>query len=186
MWVKYFIITLLFFLFSILQHSFLPYLNIMGAMLNLVFILFFIVVISETPVPYDNNSSLPEKLIHPISSFAVLVAGFFLDVGIDVPFGVSTVLLICIYVLVSLMTHMVRERSSKYMGIYFLLLFAASYLIYYGGLYIVGLMFSYAFSFGTHTWVGLAYNGVVALIGYYLFHTFFTEKGPERQLRLLR
>ena len=163
MWIRLLIIFLLFTLLVILQTSFLVHFNIMGAMLNLIFILYFVVVFFEGS----------QKYIQGI--FSAIVAGFFLEIFSSFYFGVLFVSLLIIVFILKYILYLLNKKRDEYPIIYFVPLFALSFIIYN-----LFLRIAIYFSNSPHimpvlSWIFLIeviYNLVFALFGFYIYKKF--------------
>lgn len=156
MQLKYPIIILVFYLLAILQNSFLPHFNLFGAMPNIVFIAFFLLLFF----------SLPNSLEH---IFYSLTAGFFLDVFSNTYFGLSMISLF----LIGFLTKKIQSLLKNIPGnddpfIYFLPLFAVFFVFY-----------SLVSSLGGFSLPGLIYNIAVALFIFWFYKKVFYEKVPR-------
>ena len=168
-----FCIALLFFILAIIQASFFPYFAIMGAVPNVVFALFFILIFFE------------EKQEYSVGFFTAILAGFFMDVFLPFYFGVSMIILLSIYFLQKLVVGFLKEGQDKYPILYFIPTFSACFILYYAAWYLVSLFSSIKLNFGFITLVSLAYTLVFACIGFYLYKKFFYKKDEGKQLKLL-
>ena len=171
MWLKYTIITVLLYFLSVFQNGFLPHFNIMGAFLNLIFIVFFILIFFES-----------KNQLHGF--FIAILSGFFLDVFLSSDFGVSIILLLLIYFLTSTAKHFFRDGQSRYLVVYFAGLFSVSYVLYYFLLHFVLTFHQTESSFGLVTMVGLLYNLVFAVAGFYLYEKVVGKIYQDNQLKL--
>src|SRR3989344_8367651 len=163
MWVKQIIIVALFFLFTLLQASFLPYFNILGAVPNLVFIMFFTIAF------FENKHS------YALGFFTAVVAGFFLDMILPFFFGISILSLIAIYFLAKLAGHFLREGEDKYPMKYFIPMFSVAFVAYYAALYVLSSFAKVQSDFGVVTGISLGYSLVFALIGFFVYKTLFKK-----------
>ena len=176
--IAYIIIFFLFYLFAILQNSFLVHFNLFGVIPNLVFILFFILVFFEKPKNY-----------YAICFYAI-TAGFFLDVFAYSYFGVSIVLLLFIGIASKQIQSTLQEsKSDSFPMTYFSALFVASLLIYnilkevfLDKFSIKAILISFNFSSIT----GLIYNLIIACIAFYIYKKFFNKSENTNQLRLFK
>ena len=173
LWVKFLIIALLFFFFSIFQNSFLPYFNIMGTSLNLVFILFFILIFFEDKYEYVQGF------------FLAIIAGFFLDTFLPFYFGIAIGSLLLIYFLKKLITHFLKESQDKYPIFYFIPLFSTCFIAYSTLLYVSSILLHLQFIFWANILMGLIYNLVFACAGFYIYKKVSNVFSKDRQLKLL-
>ena len=149
MWPRLLILFLLFGFLAILQTSFLAHFNIMGATLNLVFILFFLVVFFEES----------QKYIQGI--FSAITAGFFLDILSSSYFGVTIVLLLIVTFILKYLLSLLKKTRDKYPIVYFAPLFVLSLIIF--DLSLVTPHLSWVFL------IEIVYNLVFALFGFYIY-----------------
>jgi len=113
------IITIfLFYFFALLQSSFFIYFNLFGAIPNLIFTLFFILVFFS------------KKDSYYITIFYAILAGLFLDIFSVSQLGISIILLMIIGVLIKKMQSSLNEKPDNYPFVYFLSLFLVSFLAY--------------------------------------------------------
>ncbi len=164
-WVKYIIITLLFFLFAVLQTSFLPYFNIAGSTPSLIFILFFILIFFETPLSSEGF-------------FMAIIAGFFADIFLPSFFGLSIIAFLIIYLANKLAGHFLREGQEKYQIFYFIPVFLAGFAVYE--------FLLNNFNFGEGVLLSLAYSLFFACIGFYICKKLIGKSAADNQLRLFK
>ncbi len=163
MWLRLLIIFLLFGLLGILQTSFLVHFNIIGAMLNLIFILYFVVVFFEGP----------QKYIQGI--FSAIVAGFFLEALSSFYFGVSFVFLLIIVFILKHILYLLKKKRDEYPIIYFAPLFTLSFIIYNLFLTIAIYFFNSPHIMPVLNWIFLieiVYNLIFSLFGFYIYKKF--------------
>jgi len=154
------ITILLFYFFAILQSSFLVHFNLFGAVLNLVFIFFFL-----------NVFFAPKKIGYEIILYAV-VAGIFSDIFSYAFFGLSSVLLVIIAYFSKKMQTSLKEKHDKYPFIHFLPLFSAWFVVYE-----LLMMMYFRFADSSHTAIifnlgflfEILYNAIAASLGFYIF-----------------
>lgn len=114
MWLKILITTFLLYFFAVLRDSFFAHFNIFGIAPNFVFILFFVFIFfSGRGKPRFNWEDI----------YVAVIAGLFLDIFSYSYFGVSTILLLAIAVLVKKILHSLREKTDRYPASYFIPLF---------------------------------------------------------------
>lgn len=171
MWFRFFIIMLFLFTAYILQTSFLPYFTILGAVPDLVFVIFFLVIFFE-----------PER-VYSQGLFTAPVAGLFLDMASNSYFGIYILSLLIIYFLNKVMHHFLREDRHIHLIFYFVGVFFVSFVAYQGLLYASSLIFNFEFNVNVvlmRFWYGL----IVASIGFYIFKKLFYYS-LDNQLKLL-
>lgn len=151
MWLRLLILFLLFGFLGISQTSFLAHFDIMGATLNIVFILFFLVVFFEDS----------QKYIQGI--FSAITAGFFLDIISSSYFGGAIVLLLIITFIMKHLLSLLKKTKDKHPVVYFVPLFILSLFIFNLPLIISHLGWVFL--------IEIFYNLVFALFGFYLFKT---------------
>src|ERR1035437_4047733 len=122
MWKRLLAIILIFYLFALLQNSFFAQFNLFGAVPNLVFIFFFLLVFFEKP-----NTYLPGN--YQII-FLALIAGIFLDFLSFTYLGSSIMLLLGIGFSVKGVQSMLSNRDNDRPFFYFLPLFIIFFLVY--------------------------------------------------------
>ncbi len=165
---KYIIIFLIFFVLSLFQTSLSPYFGINGATLNFVFILFMIFIFFDTKGE---------------GFFIALMAGFFLDVFSLSYFGISIVSLLAVLFFQKLANYFFK-KSEIYPIFYFIIVFSMGFIIYNALLYLFSIIFHYEFVFGLNIIIGLVYNLIFAVAGFYIYRKFVGVKGNENQLKL--
>ena len=176
---KYPILFLLFFIAAIMQASLLPYILIWGAMPNLIFIIFFIVIFFED-LPLQESSHQSSE-----GFFLALAAGFFLDILFPSYFGVSIIALLAIYFLKKATAHFLQQTNDTYLIFYFIIMFALGFAVYQGFVYVFSLLFHIEFLVGFYISAQLFYNILVAFLGFYIYKIFLWQQGSNNQLKLL-
>jgi len=147
-WQKVLITVFLFYIFALLQNSFFSYFSVFGAVPNLVFILFFLLVF------FAKKNQLYQVL------FPAICAGFFLDMFSYSYFGKYIILLLIIAILIKKTQSLLKSLDDNFPFIYFLPLF----LIYY----IIFEIFS-SFTFNLGFLATIVYNLIVASGIYFVF-----------------
>jgi len=117
-WIKYLIVVLIFYLFAILQSSFFAHFNLFGAVPNLVFIFFILLVF------FERKRNIAAFVFYSVA------AGIFLDISSSSILGISVVFLLIVGSLLKIARSFFREGNDKYSFLYFLGLFLTSFLIY--------------------------------------------------------
>lgn len=115
MWLKLSTIFILFVFFAIVQTSFVIHFSILGAVPNLIFILFFSILFFEV------------QDCQTYGIFSAIVGGFFLDVASYSYFGPSIVLLLIFAFVIKHILSLLKRNTDKYPIIYFLPLFLISF-----------------------------------------------------------
>jgi len=118
MWLKPFIVIILFYFFAILQNSFFTHFVFSGGVLNLIFILFFLFVFFEK-----------QKSYYWVFFYAI-IAGLFLDIFSYASLGISIVLLIAIAFLIKKTQSLLKEEKDDFSLVHFALLFFVSFILY--------------------------------------------------------
>ena len=148
-------------MFALLQGSFLTHFTFFGAIPNLVFILFFLLVFFE-----KFNQSYEVVLLS-------LVAGGLLDVISPYKYiGPSVILLVLIGILLKKAQSALKNKDDGYPYAYFLPLFVVFLLAYELslGLYLFFIDPAKIVSnFGLSTIINMTYNSVVASIMFYIY-----------------
>jgi len=172
MWKKLLVIILLFYLFALLQNSFLAHFGLFGAVPNLVFILFFILAFfSARGGPAFSWEDF----------FYAAAAGFFLDVFSYTYLGPSIILLIIIGLVFKKIQSLLKNKEDKYPFIYFLFLFLISFLVYslFFSLYLYLLEpGKIPMNFGIKAIFSTIYNLFIASIFFFIYKK-FNEKGLQ-------
>ena len=171
-WIKYIIITLLFFCFALLQNSFFPYFNILGATPNLVFVLFFILICFEPPA-------------QPEGFFTAIIAGFFYDIFLPSFFGFSIIAFLVIYFLNKSAMHFLKDSQEKYRIFYFIPVFSAGFIINNLMLYGFSIIFRFHFNFSPVLLISLLYSLIFACASFYIYRK-FNPGVPDNQLKLFK
>ncbi len=168
--VKYSIIALLFFVFSLIQAAFLPFFSIMGQFPNLVFILFYLILF------FDENEE---------SFFWAVMAGFLLDISLPSFFGISIISLLILYLFKKVLHYFVKDIQGKYFIVYFIVLFSVNFLIYNCLIYIASLIFGFQFTVSLALIVALIYNIAFLLPGFYIYTFLAKPDYLDNQLKLI-
>lgn len=167
MWIKYLVIIILFYFFAVLQNTFFVHFNLFGAVPNLVFIFFFLLVFF-----------VPKKINYSVLFYAI-IAGLFLDIFSYKYFGISIILLIIIAYITKKIQSSLKEKKSKDPFVYFFPTFLLGLLIYE-----LSLMFYLRFldplrtplGFGSIFLGGIIYNLIVASMGFFVFKKIYGKK----------
>lgn len=197
MWLKYPIIIFLFFVLFLLQNSFLPYFNVVGAVPNLIFILFFILTFFEKPNDYykeDQSFLLDSKLWRTEGFFTVIIAGFFLDIFSPPTdgfyFGLSMIALLIIYLIIKIIMHFLRDlpaqtgMQDRYLIFYFLSIFLFSFFIYNIYSHLLFSSFNLTLGFNRAMFVDFLYNLIFVYFGFYAYKNFIEKDNSNNQLKL--
>lgn len=163
MWAKYLVITLLFYLFGVLQNSFLVHFSIFGVVPNFILITYFLLIFFEEPHKY------------PLGIFGAFTAGFFLDIFSHNFFGISIIFLLVLMLLTKKALQLLWEKNGEFSVFYFLPLFAVYLLVY---------KFFTDFNISWTFIVELAYCLAFAVPGFYFCKRFNLFSNPGKQLRL--
>ncbi|MCX6718369.1 MAG: rod shape-determining protein MreD [Candidatus Staskawiczbacteria bacterium] len=150
MFKKLLVIIFLFYFFALLQSSFLSHFSLFGAVPNLVFILFFLLVFFEE----GNN--------YQIIIWSA-IAGIFLDLFSYTYLGLSVVLLIIFGFLLKKVQSLLKDTEDKYPFVYFLPLFIISLL-------------AYNFLLRTEIIFSVVYSSVIASVFFYIYRIIFVKK----------
>lgn len=182
MWFKYLIIIVLFWFFAVLQNSFLPYFSIMGQIPNFVFILFFLLVFFDT---FSHKALAGQRKLNEYYQgfFAIIIAGFFLDVFLPLSFGFSIIALLIIYLFVKIVNYFFQKSQNIYAVIYFIVLFSICFFLYNLLWYVSSLAFHFQFPFGWNITISLLYSLVFASLAFFIYKKFINND-PDNQLKL--
>ena len=162
MWLRLLIIFLLIGFLGILQNSFLVHFNIIGAIPNLIFILFFLVVFFEES----------ERYIQGI--FSAIAVGFFLDILSSSYFGIAIVLLLIFVFIIKHLLSLLKKTKDKYPVVYFAPLFVLFFIVFNLFLTIAIYFLNSEQIMSRLSWVfliNIVYNLVFAIFGFYIFKT---------------
>ena len=167
------LITIIFFyFFALLQTSFFIYYNFLGAIPNLVFVLFFVLVFFSPKDSYYRTV------------FLAVTAGVFLDIFSAHNLGISILLLIIIGVLIKKFQSSLKEKKLGYPLSYFLVLFLVSFLAY-SLLIKVGLYFLISepiiINLSTGFLAELIYNLAFAVLAFIIFKKLFTNEKVDKK-----
>jgi rod shape-determining protein MreD len=180
MWYKYVLIVAIFYLLEILQNSFFAHFNLWGAVPNLVFIFFILLVFFSV----QGRPSFGLEII-----FYGLSAGFFLDIFSSAFIGVSIILLIVIGLLIKRFQMLLVENRGQFSFFQFLLVFVIAFLVYN---FLLGFYF-YFTQLGTTFWrldlklAGeIVYNLIFAAIFFFTYKKLTEGRLDNRQLSLFR
>ena len=160
-----------FFFAAILQSSFFPYFSIAGATPNLIFILFFLVMF------------FTDKKTHVPGFFAIVSAGFFLDVLSPFYFGTSMLALFIIYAAHHLLSHLLH-RGENFLILYFAIAFCGFLLAYDGLLFLFSLIFNIPFFFNMPLVISVAYSLLFAIVGFFIAERLEATRASNNQLKL--
>ena len=167
-YLKYIAISLLFYLFAILQNSFFAHFLLFGGFLNLVFIFFFIFT-------FFKNKEINFDLL-----FYAIAAGFFSDVFLDGFFGISIIAFLVISFLLKKVQGILASTQDAHPVVYFIPLFIVCFLCYK----ILAILFSLNLGFTLQIFWELIYNAVVATIVFLIFKKIGKAIAINRQLSL--
>lgn len=177
MWLKYFFIVVIFYFFAILQNSFFVHYSLFGAVPNLIFILFLLLIF------------FGKQYINYLIIFYSIIAGLLLDIFSSGYIGVSVIFLIIIGFLIKKLHSLLSEKNDKYSFMYFLLLFIISFVgfnlclaIYFYFLNSAGEMISFNWSFV----FDLIYNLFFGSVIFWIYKKFIEDRFDNRQLPLFR
>jgi rod shape-determining protein MreD len=158
----------LFYLFAVLQNSFFVHFSLFGAVLNIVFIFFFLLVFFQKKASYY-------KII-----FYSIFAGLFLDFFSYTYFGVSIILLLFVGLIgKKIQTSLQEKNNDKFPTAYFVLLFLFSFTVYDFLLRIFLSSFNFLAvlqSVNIGFILEVVYNFFVAFVVFYIYKKFFVKK----------
>lgn len=162
------IFVALFYIFALLQTSFLPHFAIAGHVPNLVFILFILLIFFKE-----------EHLF-----FYAALAGFLLDIFFFPYIGISIAALFALWGAYKIIARILKLNQDSYHILNFAISFIMSFLLYHVILLVLSWVFRFTPIFGWNLLIGLAYNGILALIGFFVFKRFSTNEEDKNQLKL--
>ena len=157
-WFLPIITIVLFYLFAILQNSFFIYFNLFGAVPNIIFILFFMLVFFSKKNSYYS------------AIFFAIIAGIFLDILSISGFGVSIILLILIGLSIKKIQALLKENKDSYPFGSFLIIFLTSLLTYNL------LSQNLSISFNLMFFMEIFYSSALAIFGFFTCKKFCKHK----------
>ena len=153
---------------ALLQMSFVGYISIFGAVPNLLFIAFFIIIFLEKQDEYYRGF------------LEVITAGFLLDVVTASYFGIAITALLAVYLFKKAVFYFIRDIQDAYLILYFLPLFISSLLVYDAIVYGFSLLLDFNMSFSWVWMVALWYNAIVATVMFYLYQATYRETSSNQ------
>ena len=170
---RYGVIILIFFVLALLQASFLPYFNILGAIPGLVFILFFLLLFFQREREFRQDF------------LGAIVAGFLMDMYSSFPFGFHIASLIAICLINTGADYFVKDSQGKHQLLYFTGFFAFYFAVNQALLFGFLRIFGMDFHFDTVTiFITLAYSLPFAIIGFYGYKKLANQVVQDSQLKL--
>jgi len=160
---KLLILIVLFYFLALLQSSFLIHFNLFGAVPNLVFILFFMLVFFEKnkqPVQLESYYSV---------AYTAIIAGIFLDFFSYTYLGPSTILFLAIGLILKKLQSSLINKNDNNPFVYFSFLFVIFLLIYN---FLLGLFLSpnnFTAIFSVETFFLIIYNLLIAFVLFYIY-----------------
>lgn len=168
MWKKELLVVFLFFIFITLQNSFLAHFSLPGAVLNLVFILFFTLVFF---IPKGKEYQL---------TYLSAIAGILLDISSFTYLGPSIIMLLFVgFLLKKTQFSILRGGDGQRMGyfvplfIFYFIIFDLLSMLYLRYLDLAHTIIVLDFRF----LVGIIYNLIFAVIGFYIFRRLKNNAG---------
>ena len=165
-WILPIISILLFYFLAILQTSFFMYFNLFGALPNLVFTLFFLLIFFNSKNQYL------------AAVFFGFFAGLFLDIFSIFPIGSSIILLTIVGLLVKKIQSLLKEKKEDYPFIYFIVLFAISLVIYE--------LLLRNFAINLKLVLEIIYSSIFATMGFFIYKKFFKQDTNNKTNRLFK
>lgn len=176
MWVKYLVAAALFYVFAVLQNSFLAHFNVFGVTPNLVLIFYFLLLFFDSA----------DKFLFGI--FGAFVAGFLLDAFSHIFLGISIIIFLILMLIFKKILQLLWERNDEYSVVYFASLFVFYLALYKfllnSSLFVLNSELS-DFSLNWKILIIGAYNLFFALIGFYVFDRLNIFRKENKQLELL-
>ena len=121
---KLLVIIFLFYFFALLQNSFLIHFDLFGAVPNLVFILFFLLVF------FEKKDKAGQSYNNYMVLSIAIIAGTFSDIFSYIYLGISIIILIIIGITLKNIQLSLMNTEENYPFVYFLPLFIVSFLVY--------------------------------------------------------
>jgi|GEM_PF-1261504 len=177
MWLKPFIVIILFYFFAILQNSFFTHFVFSGGVLNLIFILFFLFVFFEKQKSYY------------WAFFYAVVAGLFLDIFSYASLGISIVLLMAMAFLIKKTQSSLKEEKDNFSLLHFALLFLVSFILYSLLLQtcIFIIIVPHVFTkFSLGFIIEIIYNLFFAVLAFLICKKYVKERVDTKQISLFR
>jgi rod shape-determining protein MreD len=162
------VIVILLYLFALLQVSFLPHFAIAGQVPNLVFILFFILVFFEEDYLF----------------WYAALAGFLLDVFFFPHIGIAIAALYIVWGMHTASTYFLKVNHERYFTLHFIVSFVASVVVYTVVLSAVSLFFHFTSAVTWTFLIGMAYDCIGAIVGFFVFSEFIKRQDDHSQLKL--
>lgn len=177
MWEKPLIVIIMFYFFALLQSSFFVHFNLFGAVPNLVFVLFFLLLFFEQPGSFAPFSKGFDAI------FLALVGGFFLDVFSFAYLGPSVAIFLIIGALLIKIKKILKATQDPYPFYFFLPLFFV-FLVTYNVLISVFYYFA-GFSkmlivFNSVTVWSLIYNIFIAVVAFLVYKSISSRKKSSK------
>ena len=168
MWLKSIFIIILFYFFAVLQNSFFAHFSLFGAVPNLVFIFFFLLIF------FQKNNGYRNIFLYSI------FAGLFLDIFSYTYLGVSVILLLLIGLIIKKVKSLLQEnKDNEFPFIYFLPLFIISLILYDSLLIIFVAKFNLMLaltSFNRGFIAEVIYNLVISCLAFYLYKNLLIKR----------
>jgi len=184
MWKRILAIIALFYLFALLQNSFFVHYSLLGAVPDLVFVLFFGLVF----VPIKNLRYFEIGGAYRIIFLAVC-AGFFMDTFMYPYLGPSIISFLIIGFALRRVQLVLLNKDGRYPFLYFLVIFIISLLGYY---MLLGLIanrlspFKFLAFFPPKIIFCIIYDSIFATVFFYIYNAMYKINFNARQLRLFR
>jgi len=173
-WLKFLIITLLFFVLALAQNSFFPHISVLGFTPNLIFALCFVLIFFENPTKTSTGF------------FSIIIAGFLLDVFSPFYFGASMISLLLIYLLFKLTGYFLNQLKGKLLLLYFIPMFLVFFALYNVLCYLLTNFPHLSISIPSEAFAGLAYNLAFVMVMFFIHTLFIKEKTNNKQLKLFQ
>jgi len=171
MWKKILSIIALSYFFVLLQNSFFVHFNLIGAVPNLVFILFFLIIFFLGDKPSGSGLASGWNII-----ILAMITGFFLDIFSYTYIGPSIVILMAIGFLLKKIKILLSDREGTPSLTYYLPLFIVS-LLAYDLLINIYLYFldinKIIMIFDIKIIIYIIYNCIFATIAFFIYRRFF-------------
>ncbi len=173
MWTKLSVVTLIFFLLTLIQNTFLTHISLLGVAPNVVFTLFFTVVFFQK---FDE---------HYLDIFFAIIVGFFIDIYSISFFGPGIVSLVLVYVVIKTAIYFIKEGMGSYMLLYFLPLFLVCLIFYQACYRIFSNTGAGILALDRLDYISLGYHTILALLVFFAYQYIDRLVSP-RQLSLFK
>lgn len=172
-WPKLTAIFLFFYFLAILQNSFFSQFQLFGGSLNVIFILFFMFMFFSK----RKHIGLGAERI-----FYAVTAGLFLDIFLNLQFGVSIFSIFITAFLINKFQNSLQSKYDNFPVSYFVPIFVVSFSVYRFLVFLFSNIFnitSISFSIGWIFVADIIYNLIFSLVLFFLYKKYFMKKNAR-------